>query len=174
MAWTAPKTWVDDDPLTAAELNEQLRDNLTALHEPPTDNYELDETSDYTTTSTTFVDVDSTNLSLSITTNGGDVLVHFHGAGNFPYSGSYLPAGFDIDVDGSRIGGDEGITAVGLGSAVAPVSFTRLISGLTAGSHTFKLQWRANPGGGSCKLFSGQGAGNGEEIHPQFWVREVT
>lgn len=28
MTWTTPKTWVANDVLTAAELNEQLRDNL--------------------------------------------------------------------------------------------------------------------------------------------------
>lgn len=31
MAWTAPKTWTVGEVLTAADLNEQLRDNLTWL-----------------------------------------------------------------------------------------------------------------------------------------------
>lgn len=31
MVWTPPKTWIDDVPLTADELNEQLRDNMLAL-----------------------------------------------------------------------------------------------------------------------------------------------
>jgi hypothetical protein len=30
MAWTTPKTWVANQVLTAAELNEQLRDNMAA------------------------------------------------------------------------------------------------------------------------------------------------
>ncbi|MEO1163712.1 MAG: hypothetical protein AAFV98_08020 [Chloroflexota bacterium] len=74
MAWTQPKTW-SNEPLVASDLNTHLRDNMEALKEPPSANYELDETSDYTTTSTTFVDVDSTNLSLTLDTNGGDVKV---------------------------------------------------------------------------------------------------
>lgn len=33
MSWTDPKTWVGGEVLTAAELNEQVRDNLTHLYE---------------------------------------------------------------------------------------------------------------------------------------------
>lgn len=32
MAWTAPRTWQPGDIVTAAQLNEQVRDNLSALH----------------------------------------------------------------------------------------------------------------------------------------------
>ncbi len=32
MAWTSPKTWTVGEVLTAAGLNEQLRDNLKAMH----------------------------------------------------------------------------------------------------------------------------------------------
>jgi hypothetical protein len=35
MAWTAPSTWVAGAVLTAAELNEQLRDNMVALSVAP-------------------------------------------------------------------------------------------------------------------------------------------
>lgn len=31
MVWTSPRTWVASQPLTAAQLNEQLRDNLSVL-----------------------------------------------------------------------------------------------------------------------------------------------
>jgi len=34
MGWTAPRTWVPDEVLTAALLNAQLRDNLLALEGP--------------------------------------------------------------------------------------------------------------------------------------------
>lgn len=33
MAWTTPKTWSDGAALTAAELNEQLRDNAQWIHD---------------------------------------------------------------------------------------------------------------------------------------------
>lgn len=31
MAWTAPRTWVDGEVLTAGQLKEQIRDNMLAL-----------------------------------------------------------------------------------------------------------------------------------------------
>jgi len=35
MAWTSPKTWATGEIVTAAKLNEQLRDNLLYLGDPP-------------------------------------------------------------------------------------------------------------------------------------------
>lgn len=32
MAWSTPRTWVAGDVLTAGQLNQELRDNLTAAH----------------------------------------------------------------------------------------------------------------------------------------------
>lgn len=37
MAWTTPKTWTAGSVLTAAELNEQIRDNFGAAFVTPTD-----------------------------------------------------------------------------------------------------------------------------------------
>ena len=79
-AWTTPATWGVDQLVTASDLNTQLRDNLNTLKTPPSAHYELNESSDYTTSSASFVDVDATNLALTITTSGGDVFVGFHGS----------------------------------------------------------------------------------------------
>ena len=99
----------------------------------------------YTTTenvtipvNSSFEDVDSDNLSLTITTSGGDVLVHFHGSlsvGAFSYK-------FDVEVDGNRHGEDtSGVVRGAPDKYEFPtVSFTRLIQNLDAGTHTFKLQ----------------------------------
>jgi hypothetical protein len=171
MAWTTPKTWNVDELLTAANLNTHLRDNLNALKAPPTDHYECDEASDYTTTSMSFVDVEGTNLALTITTSGGDVLVHFHGSVAHS-SGSRIY--FDVTLDGTRIGGDDGmvVSYVDTSSgAMRFVSFTRLVPGVGAGAHTFKLQWKT--GASTAKLFAGAGTTN-HDVHPQFWVREVS
>ena len=73
MAYTAPVNFVSGNPLLETELN-LMQDNFRALKDPPSADYVLNEGSDYTTTSTSFVDVDATNLALSITTKGGDVL----------------------------------------------------------------------------------------------------
>ena len=161
MDGTTPKTWADDELVTANVMNTDVRDNLNALKAPPTARYELNEASDYTTTSTSFVDVDGTKLALTITTSGGDVMVHFHGTMD-----SYVL--LDIAVDGVRVGGDDGIVRA---QNLDDVSFTRLIAGLSAGEHTFKLQWKVPSGTG--KLYAGAGT-SGFDIHPQFWAREMS
>ena len=131
------------------------------------DSYVCDEASDYTTTSTSFVDVDGTNLALTIITNGGPVLVHFHGM--FYTNGARM--WLDVDVDGTRTAGDDGIIGAWQ-TANFTVTFSRLITGLSAGEHTFTLQWKVISGG-TAKLYAGAGTSNAD-VHPQFWVREVS
>jgi hypothetical protein len=164
MSWTQPKTW-SSEPLTSSDLNTHLRDNLEALKDPPGDNYILNQGSDYSTTSTSWVDVDSTNLSFTLTTNGGDLMVHIH----LPVTGTGI-AFFDLDLDGSRVGGDDGIARNAAGG-ISIVSFTRLISGLAAGTHTVKLQWRMASGTGT--IYAGAGTSNAD-FHAQMWVREIS
>jgi hypothetical protein len=175
MAWVTPRTWVPEELVTANLLNTHLRDNLNALKNPPSARYEPNEGSDYTTTSTSFVDVDATNLALTITTAGGDVMVGFHGL-VAPDNVGAARVLFDVAVDGTRTAGNDGITGTtqeGSEGGARPknVSFVRLISGLAAGSHTFKLQWRTNTG--TATLYAGAGTSNAD-VHPQFWAREVS
>lgn len=44
MAWTTPKTWTVNEVLTAADMNAQLRDNLTFLRDRPTFHYHYNVT----------------------------------------------------------------------------------------------------------------------------------
>lgn len=171
MAWTTPRTWVTGELVTATIMNTHIRDNLNALKAPPTDSHVVNEASDYTTTSTSFVDVDATDLALTITTTGGDVLVHFHGS-VYRNGGSSRMVFLDVDVDGARTAGDDGIVATMADTDLKPhaIGFTRYISGLSAGSHTFKLQWKVD---GAALMSSGAGTAN-NDLHPQFWVREVS
>lgn len=164
MAWTQPKTW-SSEPLTSADLNTHLRDNLEALKDPPSAQYVLDEASDYSTTSTSFVAVDSSNLALSLTTTGGDLLVHFHGVLQITTHVIFL----DVYLDGSPIGGDDGL--VQLLNGTHTLSFTRLVQNISAGAHTLELRWRVNAG--TAVLYAGAGTLNAD-LHPQFWVREVS
>jgi len=64
------QTWSVDELVTASMLNVGLRDNLNALKAPPTAQRVLDQAADYTTTSTSFVDVDPVALTLTITSAG--------------------------------------------------------------------------------------------------------
>ncbi len=170
MAWTSPKTWTSE-PLTSADLNTHLRDNLEALKDPPTAHYEAAELADYTTTSTTFVDVDESNLRFTLETHGGDLLVGFHGYVTCNVS-SLRTISFDVEVDGTRQGGDAGIQAAQVNSSNRqPVSFVHLITGLDAGSHTISLQWRISSA--TATLFAGASTGE-TDVVPQFWVREVS
>jgi len=158
MAWTTPKTdWETGALIAASDMNE-VGENLATLKNPAT--------AVYTTTeeitvlhAPEFADVDGDNLNLSITTAGGDVLVHLHGTGR-RRSGD-TDCDFDIDVDGNRQGGDKGILSTRLYSYYHDLSFTHLIQNLSAGNHTFKLQYKTQRDG--IRLLGGA----------QFWVREI-
>lgn len=180
MPWRNPITWQVNQLVTETDLNEQVRDNLSYLKErvdtPSSAQILLNESSDYTTISTSYVDVDATKLALTITTRGNAVMVGFFGtvsAGTAVESIAY----FDVAVDGVRVGGDDGLTLVarknGSGGSLAhdSVSFVLLIPTLSAGDHTFKLQWKIS--GSSMILRAGTGT-TGLDVHPQFWVREVS
>lgn len=169
MAYTQPTTRNTGDSITASNWNTDLVDNLIAIKNPPTDSYVADENANWTSNSTSFVDVDGTDLSLTITTTGGDVFVGFHGN----VSGANIIVYFDVTMDGVRIGTDDGIIARFVTTSVANgnVSFTRLVTGVSAGTHTFNLQWKVSSG--TATLYGG-GATPTADLHPQFWVREMS
>ena len=157
MTWTAPKTDWSTGELFAAEDMNAIGANLAALKDPATAAYTTTE--DINVDIREFTDIDSDNLSLTITTVGGDVLVHFHGS---VQRNNHRWVYFDIDVDGTRLGGDDGIlrTHIAHGDGHDIVSFSRLIQNLSAGSHTFKLQCKTSA---EIKLYA----------EAQYWAREV-
>lgn len=167
MSWTAPKTWTASVP-TVADFNQYIRDNQEYLKDPPNAQYAANEVADYTTTSATFVDVDGTNFALQVTLDvPGDVLVGFHGA----IKNTAGVTHFEIAVDGVVHAGNDGVTGQQATASPAPgvaVSFVRRITGLSAATHTFKLQWKTS-GGSQATLYAGAGTANGD-VHPQFWV----
>ncbi len=170
MAWTAPKTWSVGETLTSSDMNTQIRDNMVALKEPPTDLYEVNEGSDYTTAQTSFVDVDATNLKLTITTTGGDVLIGFYGM--FSFAAIINTVFLNVTKDGTVIVADDGIQAVQVRHVDhrPAVSFCYLLTSLGAGTYEFRLQWKVT--GSTVTLYAGAGTANAD-IHPQFWVREI-
>jgi hypothetical protein len=157
--WSSPRSWSVGELVSASLLNSHLRDNLEFLKGPPTALYILNESSDYTTTSTSFVNVDGTKLSL----------IGFCGC-VLESAGTLF---FDVEVDAVRTGGDDGLCVVTPTTASQRLnaSFFKLIQGLSAGVHTFKLQWKVTAG--TATLLAGSGTSNGD-IHPQFFVREVS
>ena len=119
----------------------------------PADVIKRDNSSAYTTTSATFVDVDATNLAITITTHGGPVLVCFAGSAAHSDNTNGI-VHFDVDVDGTRYGDSfaDGICQKPK-AGYDNVSFAVIVNGLDPGSHTFKLQWRED-GTGTAYLQS--------------------
>jgi len=170
--WHTPLTWQVDQLVTDADLNGQLRDNLTFLKDPPTAFVRLDEEADYATSSDEFVDVDRDRLALNLTTAGGDLLVVFFGMVKNVYSRGSVA--LDVTLDGTRIGKNDGLI---LSSTDArdwtPVSFMALVRELAAGSHQLYLQWRRSAETGSAVMAAGAGTEH-YDTHAQFWAREVS
>lgn len=169
--WVAPRTWVTTETVTAAMMNSDVRDNANALKTPAHGVCSIDEASDFTTTSTSFVDVDGagSQLSMTITTGGGDVLVLFSGGIQVAAGGVaiYLTVG----VDGVDTPGDDGITSTFGGSSPQNLSFAYIIEGLAAGAHTFVLRWKTG-GVATATLYAGAGTAT-KDLHPQFSVWEI-
>ena len=157
MVRTTPKTdWANGELVTAAHLN-AIGENLAAVRNlglaVGTTTAEIVEIHN---PNNAFINVDSVNLNLTILTFGGDVLAHFHGA--IDPRGDDRVCRFDIEVDGTRLGGDTGIMAA-RPKYDRGVCFTRLVQNLSPGSHMFNLQWKHR----EIRLLAGA----------QFWVREI-
>lgn len=166
MAWTTPPTFVSGQVVTASDMNNLVRDNETyLLSGRPKNAVFRDNNGSYTTTSTSFVDIDGTNLSITLTLNGSAVLIGFSGA--VTMTGN--PMRFDISVDGTLLGA-AGVDGMAIVTTNGPICLVALKTGLSAGSHTFKIQWRV--GSGTATLYSGSGTGGTDAI-PSFWVMEV-
>ncbi len=147
-SWTAPITWNVDQLVTNEDLNEQLRDNLSYLLSPNHARILRDNSGTYSLTNvTTFQDIDATNLSIDLETHGGPVWVHFQAIAYT--SGTSIFGYFDIAVDGARVGSDFtlGLAPVNTSSSAVrrPVSISLLLTGLSAGSHSVRPQWRTGP-----------------------------
>lgn len=169
MAWTAPKTW-SSEPLTSLDLNSNVRDNLNHLKDrlDSSAGKILSGESRLETTATEFVDVDALNLSLALTTHGGDVLLGF--TGTVQCSQSTGSVFFNVAVDDVDYVADDGIIAHTIGTSydfnrAKSMSFVMLIPGLSAGSHTFKLRWKSS-NGNTARI-------DVVRLHPQFWAKEI-
>lgn len=163
MPFQAPYTsWLAGDPVLETDMN-RIEGNIEALKNPPSDSYVLTG-GDYTTNSTSFVDVDTTNINFTLATTGGAVEFGFHSSVSNNTQGSNVY--FNLLVDGSPLAADNGIFQVGQDASfdIYPVSFVRRIEGLGIGSHTFKLQWKVT--GNTGRIYA-------NTFHGQVWVREV-
>lgn len=158
MAWKWPPVWQVGDVLTADRLNKEIRNNILAIKDPPTAHV-LVTGQTFQTNNTAFVRVNAgtDQFKLTLPTNGGDVLIGFHGNGG--YNGI---TAYDVRVDGTRLGG----VPNGLITKDWNASFVVLATNLSAGTHNFELVWRSTDGS-TVSLYTGNQA-------VQFWAREVS
>lgn len=156
--WTPPATWLTDELVTAAKLNEQIRDNLDYLKARPAEIRTRYGAA--STTSAAFVEIDPA-LDISLTTTGGAVLVGC--------TVRYIKndtSGKTVDL---RVYIDDGaapsqLMGANFNGESQTLSGAFLVTGLAAGLHSFRLQWAAF-NGGTAQLSS---SGN---IH--FFAQEV-
>jgi hypothetical protein len=134
--------------------------------------YQLGSTSDYSTNSTAFTPVDNTNLVLTMTTHGGDVVLDFTGVAGPNTAGTRLY--FDFEVDGVLVGGANGLTYIaqqaGNGGTAFAVHYRA--TNLGSGSHTFKLMWKHSTASFSGSLYANSAGAQGG-LKSQFDAREV-
>lgn len=124
----------------------------------------------YTTSSNAFVNVDGTNLSITLVVKGNAILIGFAGSvGATPGETACL----DISVDGTRYSsaGLDGVIQVYVAAGYNNASFSVLVTGLSAGSHVFNLMYKSLAGLG-ITLLSGNDVG-GTDCIPAFWATEV-
>jgi hypothetical protein len=167
MAWTTPATWTPGQLVAASDLNTHLRDNLLYLFNGrPKSVIKRDNNANYSTSSTTFVDVDATNLAISLAIASGNALVGFMAVTSNNVQ-------LDIDVDGTRYanGAADGlVTGQDASSTRGGQSGCVLVTGLSVASHTFKLKYKVTTGTGT--LYSGAGVG-GTDFMTVFWAMEI-
>src|SRR5215475_4560022 len=145
MGWTSPPSWVAGNVIGATDLNTYVRDNTNYLLARPKTVIKRDNNANYTTTSTSFVDIDGTNLAASITISGSVLLMGFVGVvspggilANYPW--------FDFTIDGTRYAsaGADGLirstSTTSGGIQDTPVCILGIATGLSAGAHTVKVQ----------------------------------
>jgi hypothetical protein len=168
MGWTTPRTWSTGEVVGATDMNTHVRDNLTYLFNRPADVDKVDNAASYTTTSTSFTDINATNLGITMTVASGKVLLLFSGVCSV--TGGQVR--FDFDIDGTRYcsAGTDGLAGV-TSINPNPICMAALVNGLSAGSHTFKVKWWVTSGQ-TATLYAGNGVAAQDWI-PSFVAIEV-
>jgi hypothetical protein len=133
--------------------------------------YTLDEGADLSTTSTSFVDADATNLALPIISLGNDIIANFDATVGTSINSARVR--LNLSVDESDVVGDDGFVSAICPTANRPVAcpINRVLQTLMPGTHLFKIRLRAQTG--TAYIWSGAGTGNECDVHAHFSVREV-
>ena len=106
---------------------------------------------DYMTTSTSFIDIDTNNLVINLTTGASWVWLLLTGS---IYVSSLQYGCFDFTIDGVRQGQAKGVQQV-QAVYVEDIQIAWLAE-VTAGSHVFRPQWRVTGGAGFLRASSAE------------------
>ena len=151
MPWTSPNTAVTGAPISASDYNTYQRDNLTYLFSQrpaPKSSYFSGSLS---SSSTSFVDVSTSNVKLNATINSG----RFYCLFTFPFNLSFSSAGiaranFRVQVDGVTSEGDPTYGLLHANNTIQQTLIVpALLQGLSAGAHDIRLQWKLTVTSGS-------------------------
>jgi hypothetical protein len=167
VGWTIPATWNPGQVVSATDLNTHLRDNLNyLLSGRPKQTIKRDNNANYQTSSTSFVDLDPANLIITLNLNGTAVLLLFTAVAN--NTGGGVPF-IDFEIDGTRFA-SAGADGLGILAHRSATTIAALVTGLSAGNHTFKVKWKTNTG--TTAIYSGNGTA-GDDFIPVFEALEV-
>ena len=140
MAWTTPRTWAVNEQLTAALMNEQVRDKLSYLYDNMqgklVTGYDYDEDTQ-STTSSSWVD---TTISVTVTTTSKCTLL--------VWAHAYLNSSNSAYTAYAAI--HDGSTQILQRSTKSPSPVQEVwswrVTGQAAGTYTYKLQFKITSG----------------------------
>ncbi|MBX3061823.1 MAG: hypothetical protein U0528_17060 [Anaerolineae bacterium] len=142
MPWTTPNTAIASTVISSSAHNTYIRDNLNYLHSGrPIAKVQYEGSVDRTNSTNSWADVDATNLSVTLTISSGRarVFASFRLAADNTTNSS---AEADLIVDGTtRAGATHGLVRVSQ-NRDHQCAIEAIFSGLSVGSHTFRLQIR--------------------------------
>lgn len=151
--YTAPNTAAASATISASAHNTYIRDNISYLFGGrPKGQVHYVGAADKTTTSTSWSDVDSVNLTVSVTVSAGENILIF-ASGRFAADNTASSAAeVDIAVDGTRIGhSTHGMARISQNTTQF-FSIMGYKANLSAGGHTITLQFRNVTGGATTTV----------------------
>lgn len=145
MAWTTPVTWVSQ-LVTVAQFNQQIRDNLNALKSPPSGlsyvsgrDYQIAGLGAFTAVDTALVDG---HFQHTVTIAGAVAKVELFGSIHPKVNNGAMA--FNIAVNGNGYFPSPGIgyfDMTALSANIIPVQMSLILTGLTPGANTFRVDW---------------------------------
>lgn len=148
MAWATPRTWTTSEIVTAAMMNQDVRDNMNALKSTSA---EVD--TNETTTSTAFADLATTGPAVTINT-GTTAFVLMSAKLSNTNDNAVNIAGVAVSGATTLAAADGEALFITAWEASEPntriqVGIAFPLSGLTAGSNTFTMKYRVSAGTGT-------------------------